>query len=169
VALPLYAVALDLPPAYFTPAFEDAMFRLRMTHYPPMEQYESQQYGIAPHVDTSFFTTLACTTAGLVVHSQKAEAAGKSGGGWVMVKERDGCLIVNTGQLLRQITNDSWVAVKHMALNTASDQPRYSLPFFFNANPTVKMPVVHTCVSQETPAKYPPTSYLEGQGVAQGE
>ena len=157
--LPLYAAALGLPPDHFDPAFEDPLFRLRLTHYPPVEGYEEQQYGIAPHVDTSFFTVLASDRSGLVVRAAR---------GWVRVGHRDGCLVVNTGQLLRQATNDTWNAVQHFALN-AHRGPRHSLIFFFNATPTYRMPVVPTCVTADRPAKYPPTSYLEGQGVAQGE
>lgn len=159
--LPLYAVALGLSSDYFQGAFKNALFRFRMTHYPPVSKYEDSQYGIGPHVDTSFFTILASSSMGLVVHSKRTN-------GWIMVGARQGCLVVNTGQLLQQITNDSWMAVKHLALNAGS-VPRYSLTFFLNANPTFKMPVVPTCVSENNPAKYPPASYLEGQGVAQGE
>jgi isopenicillin N synthase-like dioxygenase len=157
--LPLYAVSLGLPENYFQEAFTNALFRFLMTHYPPFANYEDSQYGIGPHVDTSFFTILAGSSMGLVVHSKR---------GWVMVDAKEGCLVVNTGQLLQQTSNDFYMAVRHFALNAGS-VPRYSLPFFFNANPTFQMSVAPTCISEDNPAKYPPASYLEGQGVAQGE
>ena len=81
-----------------------------------------------------------------------------------------GSLVVNTGQLLQQASNDVWSATRHYALNPASrGEPRYSLPFFFNATASHRIGVVPTCVSASRPARYQPVSYLEGQGVAQGE
>ena len=35
--LPVFATALDLPCNYFTTAFTDPMFRLRLSHYPPAD------------------------------------------------------------------------------------------------------------------------------------
>jgi hypothetical protein len=65
--LPLYAEALGLNPAYFTPAFDSALYRFRLSHYPPTPAGE---FGINPHIDTSFFTLLATTdSTGLVVYS----------------------------------------------------------------------------------------------------
>jgi isopenicillin N synthase-like dioxygenase len=46
---------------------------------------------------------------------------------------------------------------------------RLSIPFFFNATADFRQAVVPTTVSADRPAKYPPTSYLDGQGVVQGE
>ena len=46
---------------------------------------------------------------------------------------------------------------------------RLSIPFFFNATSDYKQAVVPSKVSEKCPAKYPPTSYLDGQGVVQGE
>jgi len=42
-------------------------------------------------------------------------------------------IIVNSGQLLAQITNDRWTATRHYALN-GLERERYSIPFFFNAS-----------------------------------
>jgi len=155
--LPIYAEALGLPPEYFDSAFASPMYRLRLAHYPPV----TSEFGINPHVDTSFFTILAATGPGLVIHSPARDQ-------WVQARNITGGLIVNTGQLLAQITNDRWVATKHYALNSENED-RYSIPFFFNATASAAMPVVPTCCSEEDPPKYPPVSYLESQGVAQGE
>ena len=63
--LHVYAAALELEPGYFDTAFARPFYRLRLTHYPAaskLEGLDGEQrgdYGIAPHVDTSFFTLLA--------------------------------------------------------------------------------------------------------------
>mmetsp|Transcript_112697 Transcript_112697/g.224173 ORF Transcript_112697/g.224173 Transcript_112697/m.224173 type:complete len:412 (+) Transcript_112697:68-1303(+) len=175
--LPIFAVALGLAPNHFSEAFETPLYRLRLSCYaatPPGE------YGINPHVDTSFFTILATSAAGLVVQSRAQAAAG--GVGWVRAPHRADSFVVNFGELLSQVTNDSWPATRHYAIFAAeaatekktgdcngSCANRFSLPFFFNATPTHRMAVVPTCTSIDNPPKYPPLSYLEGQGVVQGE
>ena len=56
--LPVFATALDLEENFFEEAFKSPMFRLRLSHYPPASK-DTDQYGIAPHTDTSFLTLLA--------------------------------------------------------------------------------------------------------------
>lgn len=58
---------------------------------------------------------------------------------------------------------------RHFANNNTGTHSRYSIPFFFNANPNYVMHCVPTCYSDDNPAKYPPISYAQSQGVAQGE
>lgn len=175
--LPIFAVALGLAPSHFSKTFEIPLYRLRLSCYtatPPGE------YGINPHVDTSFFTILATNAAGLVVQSRARAAAGEVG--WVRAPHRADAFVVNFGELLSQVTNDLWPATRHYAIfdaeevvgekaggNSSCCNTRYSLPFFFNATPTHRMAVVPTCTSVDNPPKYPPLSYLEGQGVVQGE
>ena len=105
--LPIYARALDLPHDYFTPAFESPLWRLRFNRYPAKpDSYEDKEFGISPHVDTSFFTILDQGAPGLCVHDQ-------ANGQWVKAPVIDGGLLVNTGELLRSITNDTWLATRH--------------------------------------------------------
>lgn len=55
--LPVFAVALDLPPGWFDRAFDDAQCVLRLSHFPPVP-YRQNQFGLAPHTDANFFTIL---------------------------------------------------------------------------------------------------------------
>eukprot|EP01063_Lacrimia_lanifica_P006923 TRINITY_DN14387_c0_g1_i1.p1 TRINITY_DN14387_c0_g1~~TRINITY_DN14387_c0_g1_i1.p1 ORF type:complete len:361 (+),score=145.47 TRINITY_DN14387_c0_g1_i1:47-1084(+) len=161
--LPKYAAALGLPDTYFDPAFQSPLWRLRMGMYPAVEGYEAAEYGIAPHVDTSFVTILAQGAPGLVVWNEAAAA-------WRRVPHLPGALVVNTGEILRTVTNDTWPATRHYALHAcAPAAARYSLPFFFSPTADYPVAVAPTTVSAARPAKYAPTSYLQGQGVAQGE
>ena len=160
--LPIYARALNLDKEFFAPAFTRPLYRLRMTHYPLMEHKAVDEYGIAPHVDTTFFTLLAQKSPGLVIYSEIRKC-------WIHAPVIDGAFIVNTGELLKQWSNDLFVSVKHFANNNTGDEARYSIPFFFNANPDFKMECLPTCRGEGNPPKYPPISYLESQGVVQGE
>ena len=55
------------------------------------------------------------------------------------------------------------------ANNNIGDDSRYSIPFFLNANSDYKMDCIPSCCGPDHPAKYPPISYNESQGVVQGE
>jgi len=160
--LPVYAHALGMPVDFFNEAFVNPLYRLRMTHYPVVESDPDNQFGINPHVDTSFFTILAQNQPGLVVYSERRKV-------WINAPMVPGAFVVNTGELLKQWTNDRFLSTRHFANNNDSSASRYSIPFFFNANPHYKMTCVPSCCSDENPAKYPPISYAESQGVVQGE
>lgn len=160
--LPVYATALEMAPDYFDEAFVTPTCRLRMTHYPPVPGKPEDEFGIAPHVDTTFFTVLAQDRPGLTIFSERRRQ-------WIKAPMIDNAFIVNSGELLKQWTNDRFISVKHFANNNISEHSRYSIPFFLNANQHYKMECVPSCCSPGNPAKYPAISYSESQAVAQGE
>ena len=160
--LPVYARALEMPDDFFDEAFVKPLYRLRMTHYPAVPRDPENAFGISPHVDTSFFTILAQNQPGLTIFSERRQV-------WINAPLIPGAFIVNTGELLKQWTNDRFLSTRHFANNNNSSVSRYSIPFFFNANPHYKMTCVPSCCSADNPAKYPPISYAESQGVVQGE
>uniref|UniRef100_A0A7S3LJM8 Fe2OG dioxygenase domain-containing protein n=1 Tax=Aplanochytrium stocchinoi TaxID=215587 RepID=A0A7S3LJM8_9STRA len=198
--LPLYAVALGVPENYFEPAFKSPTMRMRLSMYPALplaKRVEEEgikevaiferQFGIAPHVDTTFFTILATSGPGLVVGFDKARLEKKLNEDiigsnefieWVKIPFVEGTLLVNTGQLLRQLTNDTWIAARHYAVNPvrtsavkSENHPnsRFSIPFFFNATASYPLKVISTFCSNDNPPKYPPLAYNKSQGVTQGE
>jgi isopenicillin N synthase-like dioxygenase len=161
--LPIFATALSVPATFFDEAFTHPLYRLRMTHYPPAEaNVKDDEFGISPHVDTSFCTILAQDQPGLRVYSEARKM-------WINVPMVEGAFIVNSGELLRQWTNDRFLSVKHFVKANVSGTSRYSIPFFFNANSNYKMTCVPSCCGPDNPPKYPPISYDESQAVAQGE
>ena len=161
--LPVYAAALDLEPDFFAPGFTHPFSRLRMTHYPsnPPDDGDLGDYGIPPHVDTTFITLLLPDSPGLAIYSQLREE-------WILAPVVPDAFIVNAGELLRQWSNDRVLSTRHFANNT-SDQSRYSVPFFFNATADYPMECLPSCWGPDNPPKYPTFSYLESQGVVQGE
>ena len=160
--LPVYAVALDLDPDFFAPAFKDPFWRLRMTHYPPDLERDDDEFGIAPHVDTTFFTLLLQDSPGLTIFSAAR-------GEWINVPLLPDAFVVNSGELLRQWSNDRFLSTRHFANNNNSGQARYSIPLFFNATGDYPMTCLPSCTDENNPPKYPTISYLESQGVVQGE
>ena len=160
--VPVYARALDLPADFFDEAMVDPFWRLRMTRYHPVGDVPADEFGIAPHVDTTFFTLLAQDSPGLTIRSERA-------GEWVSAPVVDDALVVNTGELLRQWSNDRFVSVKHFVPPHQGPGDRYSIPFFFNANADWPMQCLPTCTDEANPPRYPAVSYRESQAAAQGE
>lgn len=160
--LPVYAVALDLPKDFFDPGFTHPFWRLRFTHYPPFEPEADDEFGIAPHVDTTFFTLLLQQSAGLTIHSAQRER-------WIKAPVVDNAFVVNSGELLKQWSNDRFMSTRHFANNATPTQSRYSIPFFFNANADYPMECLPTCHGPGNPPKYPTISYNQSQAVVQGE
>jgi len=160
--LPVFARALEMPVDFFDLAFEEPMYRLRMTHYPPMGADNVGDFGINPHVDTTFCTILAQDRAGLTIYSERRKM-------WLQVPVLENAFVVNTGELLRQWTNDRFISVKHFANNNTDQSSRYSIPFFLNANSDWVMTCIPSCTDVDNPPKYPPVSYANSQAIAQGE
>src|SRR5262249_60662504 len=86
----------------------------RSPHPPPQLQAPDDEFGIAPHTDTSFLTLLAPNDVpGLSFRTQA--------GDWIDVPTVPGAFIVNGGQLLQRWTNDYFLATPHPPVNrTAS-------------------------------------------------
>jgi len=124
--LPIYARALDLPADFFAAHFKEPMYTLRMSHYPQQEPTAPEnEYGIAPHVDTSFMTILAQNKVpGLSLRLPD--------GSWMDAPAPEGALLVNGGMMLRRWTNDRFLASPHRVINR-SGRERYAIPFFMDA------------------------------------
>ena len=121
----LYARALDLPATYFEHPFTDFQYKLRATHYPQQPKAPDDEFGIAPHTDTSFLTLLAPNDVpGLAFRTQA--------GDWIDVPPVPDAFIVNGGQLLLRWTNDRFLATPHRAVNRTGGE-RYALAFFCDA------------------------------------
>ncbi|MEI6158196.1 MAG: 2-oxoglutarate and iron-dependent oxygenase domain-containing protein [Roseococcus sp.] len=125
--LPLYARALDLPADYFAPFFTEPMYTLRMSHYPDQPPTApANEFGIAPHVDTSFMTILAQNKVpGLSLRLPD--------GSWLDAPAPEGALLINGGMMLRRWTDKRFLATPHRVINR-SGRERYAIPFFFDAN-----------------------------------
>lgn len=125
--LPVYARALDLPADFFAPYFKEPMYTLRMSHYPQQEPTAPEnEYGIAPHVDTSFMTILAQNKVpGLSLRLPD--------GAWMDAPAPEGALLVNGGMMLRRWTNNRFLATPHRVINR-SGRERYAIPFFMDAS-----------------------------------
>ncbi|SDE09267.1 isopenicillin N synthase family dioxygenase [Belnapia rosea] len=152
--VPIYAAALGLPHDWFEDKFREPMFTLRMTHYPHQAPTAPEdEWGLAPHADTSFMTILAQNKVpGLSIRLPD--------GRWIDAPALDGTFLVNGGMMLRRWTNHTFLATPHRVTNR-SGQERYAIPFFMDCDYEAVMAPVPTCVTPENPPRYPPFTYLE--------
>ncbi len=142
--LPLYARALELPDDYFGPLCDKPLSSLRLNHYPPCD-YEADQYGIAPHTDSTFLTLLAQgDAAGLQILSR--------GGGWIDAPVAPDSFVVNTGDLLERWSNGRFRSTPHRASNRERSAARYSIPYTFHPNADTVIQCLPSCLKPgETP------------------
>ena len=151
--VPLYAVALDLPADFFDAAFRETTYALRLSHYPAQEVVKDNEFGLAPHTDTSFMTLLPENKVpGLSVRM--------ANGKWVDAPVLEGSFLVNGGDLLRRWTNDRFLATPHRVVNV-SGQERYAIPFFMDCHYDFRMECLPTCQAPTNPPRYEPITYPE--------
>lgn len=151
--LPLYALALDLPPDWFAAAFAEPMYTLRISHYPRQDVVEDNEFGLAPHSDTSFMTLLAQNRIpGLSIRLPN--------GRWLDAPALPGSFLVNGGDLLRRWTNERFLATPHRVINR-SGQERYAVPFFMDCGYDWPMTCIPTCQKPGNPPRYEPITYPE--------
>jgi len=152
--LPIYARALDLPPDFFSDAFHEPQYSLRLSHYPEQRIVDDpNQFGLAPHTDTGFLTLLAQNEVpGLSI--------GLPDGRWIDAPAIPGTIIVNSGDMLRRWSNDRFLSTPHKVVNR-SGRERYSIPFFFDPHLDYPMACLPTCTSADNPPKYPPITLME--------
>jgi len=124
-----------------------------MTHYPHQAGTPDDEFGIAPHTDTSFLTLLAPNDVpGLSIRTQS--------GKWIGAPAIPDAFVVNGGQLLQRWTNDYFLATPHRAVNRSGGE-RYALAFFCDSNIDWPVAAVPTRVGPDKPPKYPTTYYTD--------
>lgn len=151
--LPLYATAVDLAPDWFDEAFAEPMYTLRLSHYPRQDQPAENEFGLAPHSDTSFMTLLAQNEIpGLAIRLPN--------GKWLDAPAIPGSFLVNGGDLLRRWTNERFLATPHRVINR-SGRERYAIPFFMDCSYDWRMECLPTCQGPTNPPLYDPITYPE--------
>lgn len=143
----LFALALDLHPAFFDPSFDRHGSILRAVHYPtPKTPPLPGQLRAGPHTDFGILTILRIDEAvgGLQVRDDD--------GGWRDIVAPPHSFVVNIGDLMRHWTNGRWRSSIHRVVNppTESDggSRRLSLAFFHEPNPDALIRCLPSCVGE---------------------
>jgi isopenicillin N synthase-like dioxygenase len=150
--MPLYARALDLPTDFFATLCDRPLTSLRLTHYPPVS-YAANEYGIAPHTDSTFITLLAQNkVSGLQIRTLDGE--------WLAAEPVPNSFIVNTGDVLHRWSNGRFLSTPHRAFNN-SGGPRYAIPYFFHPNPDTMIDCLPSCVVEGARPRFPAMTTAE--------
>ncbi len=127
---------------------------LRLQYYPEQKDVcAEEQYGIAPHTDYGFLTILfQDDKGGLQVRNTE--------GTWIDVPPLAGSFVLNSGDMLKRMTNDTFISTPHRVINR-SGKKRYSIPFFLEPAMHASIAPLSTFCSNEHPAKYEDMEYCE--------
>lgn len=145
------ALSLGLEENYFAPFHRSPVCTLRMLHYPARpDDAPDAQLGAGAHTDWGAITVLLQDESG----SLEVQAAD---GRWIPVEPEPGALVVNVGDLLAQWTNDRYTSTRHRVIGVPG-RSRYSVACFFDLDHDAQIECLSTCVSEDNPARYEPTT-----------
>ena len=119
---------------WFVNMAQDGNTILRVIHYPPIaEDADPNAVRAAQHEDINFITLLVGATAdGLEVMDHD--------GSWIAVEGRHDHIIVDTGDMIQNITNGFYKSITHRVVNPEDAKgDRYSMPLFVHPRPDVDL------------------------------
>lgn len=124
---------------------------LRLIHYPPVPaDRHPASLRSAPHEDINLITLLIDATAsGLEILNRQGE--------WIPVVTPPGCIIVDAGDMLQNLSNGFYKSTTHRVVNpNNSRERRYSAPFFVHARGEVDLsPLASALAATGGQQKYP--------------
>ena len=151
--MPIYGAALELPEGFFDEAFAEPQYSLRMSHYPNQDIVRGNEFGSAPHTDSSILTILPPSALpGLEIKARS--------GAWFAPDMVPGRFLVNTGDMMHRWTNQRFLSTPHRVIHRSGGE-RYAIPFFFDCAIDYVMTCLPTCQGPSNPARHPPTTYAE--------
>lgn len=151
--LRIFAVALDMPEAHFTPLVERHFSIYAMHHYPVLDRAaEPGQLRAGAHTDFGAMTILAMTDGRGGLEARTPD------GRWVPVLPNKGDLVVNLGDMMQRWTNERWVSTLHRVVvpdtgDTASR--RMSVGFFVHPNFDAEIRCIPTCLAAGAVPRHP--------------
>lgn len=133
-------------PEPFTDMVSSKASLLRLLHYPPLHgNEEAAAVRAAAHEDINLITLLpVAEQPGLQVMDKQ--------GSWVDVASIRGELVVNSGDMLKELTDGYYPSTTHRVVNPSSDDgienvSRISIPLFLTARPDVRLSERYTAGS----------------------
>lgn len=123
---------------------------LRVIHYPVCDGFDDPgTMRAAAHEDINLITLLPeATQSGLEILTRDGQ--------WLEVPSLPGQMIVDTGDMMRRVTNDVIPATTHRVVNPkGTPTDRYSMPFFTHPHPDAKLKVLASCLKDGEEPRYP--------------
>jgi isopenicillin N synthase-like dioxygenase len=140
-----FALAFELPEAFFDRYVSAPPSQLRLLHYPDGPEAAEAAIGIGAHTDYECFTILLSTAPGLEVMN--------GAGAWIDAPPLPGAFVVNIGDMLETFTNGELTATSHRVRKLSYE--RYSFPLFFSCDYDVEVAPLPRFVAPDRPPRYP--------------
>lgn len=136
------SVYIDEDPSFFRDMAKGGNSILRVIHYPPVaDDANPASVRAGAHEDINFITLLCEATAGGLELLQRD-------GSWLPIHALDGQIIVDSGDMIQQLTNGLFRATTHRVVNPDNSRDRrFSMPFFMHPRPEVDLSPMDKCVA----------------------
>ena len=146
-ALALY---LEIDENYFDNYIKNGNSILRPIHYPPITEDPKEAVRAAAHGDINLITLLmGAHGKGLQVQNTRGE--------WIDAVASEDELMINIGDMLSRHTNNVLKSTVHRVVNPEIEllkKSRYSIPFFMHPISEMKLNVLESTISEESPKAY---------------
>lgn len=144
-----FAIGLDLPEDRFDRYFRKPISQISMMYYPALpEGVGNEVKNLSAHTDEGPVVMLAQgEIGGLEVKTPD--------GRWIAAPPVAGAFTVNIGNMMMWWSNGRFKSTLHRVRNT-SNRERFSIPFFWNADPDVTVEPLPELVARDGETRYKP-------------
>ena len=146
-ALALY---LNIEEDYFDQYIKNGNSILRPIHYPPILEDPKEAVRASAHGDINLITLL------MGAHGKGLQVQ-HSNGEWIDAVASEDELMINIGDMLSRHTNNLLKSTAHRVVNPDREllkKSRYSIPFFMHPISEMKLNVLESCISDESPKSF---------------
>ena len=146
-ALALY---LNIEEDYFDQYIKNGNSILRPIHYPPILEDPKEAVRASAHGDINLITLL------MGAHGKGLQVQ-HSNGEWIDAVASKDELMINIGDMLSRHTNNLLKSTVHRVVNPDREllkKSRYSIPFFMHPISEMKLNVLESCISDESPKSF---------------
>ena len=146
-ALALY---LNIEEDYFDQYIKNGNSILRPIHYPPILEDPKEAVRASAHGDINLITLL------MGAHGKGLQVQ-HSNGEWIDAVASEDELMINIGDMLSRHTNNLLKSTVHRVVNPDREllkKSRYSIPFFMHPISEMKLNVLESCISDESPKSF---------------
>lgn len=148
------ALHLNLDENYFEGPIHEGNSILRSIHYPPITEEPRSAIRAEQHEDINLITLLVGASAGgLQLLNTDNE--------WLDITPEEDEIVINVGDMLQRLTNNYLKSTTHRVVNPPKEQwhvPRMSIPFFLHPKSAMPLDCLESCVTEENPLAYEPTT-----------
>ncbi|AWX46166.1 Leucocyanidin oxygenase [Flagellimonas maritima] len=141
------ALHLNLDEFYFDKWIKNGNSILRPIHYPPITQEPKNAVRAAAHGDINLITLL------MGAHGKGLQVKNHNGD-WVDAIARPDQLMINVGDMLSRLTNNTLKSTIHQVVNPPKElwgTSRYSIPFFMHPISEMPLNCLDNCIDEKHP------------------